>query len=156
SQVKAHATTKRCISSDEMYTDVAKLLFSLNGAHSWLHSKYDAKKYPQMLYCSWYQDGMSHALERILRLRSTGIYSDLHQTQHSARLYASYAQRYRKLKYYGDSSYCSGYSNAFVYASLANDERRKHTPPLFFYFDNEIQSAHQYSRSIKNLPDQHK
>ncbi|WP_298255362.1 SIR2 family protein [Bradyrhizobium sp.] len=156
SQIKAHATTKRCIIPDEMYNDVAELLTEVEEAHSWLHDTYNAKAFPQILYCSWYQDGLSHALERILRLRSTGIYSDLHRTSASARSYDLFAQRYRKLRYYGDSAYCYGYSNAYLYAALTSEERQKYAPGLFFYFDNEIRNARQYARALKRLPEKHK
>ena len=156
SQVKAHATTKRCISPDEMYDDVAELLSEVHKAHSWLHEAYDARKYPQILFCSWYQDGMSHALERILRRRPAGTYSDLHRTTDSARSYYAFAQRYRRLRRYGDSAYCYGYSNAYLYAALTNEERQKYGPGLFFYFDNEMQNARQYARALKCLPEQNK
>jgi hypothetical protein len=99
---------------------------------------------------------MMHALERMLRLRKTGKYSDLHQISHSFQAYFSYAKRYGRLKRYGDSAYCYGYSNAYLYASLADEERKRLAPPLFFYFNNEIQTAPQYQRALKKLPTLHK
>lgn len=156
SQLKSHAAATRCIAADTMYDDVGRLLADVNEAHDWLHGKYTADKHPQILYCSWYQDGLMHGLERILRLRRTGMYSDLHQSQHLAHAYFNYAKRYRKKKYFGDSAYCYGFSNAFVYAAFTSEERRKHRPPLFFYFDSEIYSASEYRRRLNSLPDLHK
>jgi hypothetical protein len=156
SQIKTHATSNRCIASDEMYDDLIRILDLVDEAHSWLHEKYNAVKYPQMLFCSWYQDGMKHALERMLRLKKTGKYSDLHQILHSHRSYYSYAQRYRKLKSFSDSAYCYGYANAYIFASLTDDERKRLTPPLFFYFNAEIHSAAQYKRALSRLPTLHK
>jgi hypothetical protein len=156
SQIKMHATANRCIASDGMYEDLAEIHELVQKAHSWLHTKYNAIKYPQILFCSWYQDGMMHALERMLRLRKTGKYSDLHQISHSLRSYFSYAERYRKLKNYNDSAYCYGYSNAYLYAALTDDERKEFSPPLFFYFGNEMQNSSQYQRAITKLPDLHK
>jgi DNA-binding ferritin-like protein (Dps family) len=43
-----------------------------------------------------------------------------------------------------------------LYAALTPEERQKYLPPLFFYFDNEMQNARQYKREIKQLPEQHK
>ena len=156
SQIKTHATSNRCIASDDMYDDLIRIHGLVEEAHSWLHNKYNAIKYPQILFCSWYQDGMMHALERMLRLRKTGKYSDLHQISYSLRSYFSYAQRFRKLKRYNDAAYCYGYSNAYLFAALTDDERKKFTPPLFFYFDNEIQSASQYQRALNRFPSLHK
>jgi hypothetical protein len=59
-------------------------------------------------------------------------------------------------KRYDDSAYCFGYSNAYLYASLTDDERKELTPPLFFYFDAEIHKASQYRRKLSKLPDLHK
>lgn len=156
SQIKKHATSNRCIASDELYDDLTNILDLVEEAHSWLHDKFNAVKYPQILFCSWYQDGMTHALERMLRLRKTGKYSDLHQISHSLRAYFSYAKRYGKLKRFSDSAYCYGYSNAYLYASLTDEERKEFTPPLFFYFKSEIQTAPQYQRALKKLPTLHK
>jgi SIR2-like domain len=156
SQIKTHATSHRCIASDQMYDDLIKIYDLVDEAHSWLHNKYNAIKYPQILFCSWYQDGMMHALQRMLRLKKTGKYSDLHQISHSLRSYFSYAQRFRKLKYYNDSAYCYGYSNAYLFAALTDEERERFTPPLFFYFDSEFQEASQYQRALKKLPNLHK
>ncbi|QND71806.1 SIR2 family protein [Tardiphaga robiniae] len=156
SQLKGHSTKHRCIAPDDMYDDVIKLLVSVEEAHSWLHDHYNAQKYPQILFCSWYQDGLKHALERILRLRATGRYSDLHQISHSFRAYHGYAERYRKIRRFDDASYCYGYANAYLYAGLTAEERASMDAPLFFYFDAELQNSSQYRKALKHLPDLHK
>ncbi|RZN11241.1 hypothetical protein CWO90_46550 [Bradyrhizobium sp. Leo121] len=155
-QIKAHATTKICLCSDVMYEEVEGILALTRRAHSWLHDTYNAIKYPQILFCSWYQDGMLHALERILRLRKTGIYSDRHRLIGSFRSYHAYAEQYRKIRNYSDSAYCYGYANAYLYASLDDKERSELTPPIFFYFDCEIETAAKYKRALKRLPELHK
>jgi hypothetical protein len=52
-QIKAHARTKICLCSDEMYDDVEETLSLAADAHIWLHDTYNAVKYPQILFCSW-------------------------------------------------------------------------------------------------------
>lgn len=67
-QIKAHAQTKICLCSDDMYDNIEDVLSLASTAHTWLHDNYNAVEFPQILFCSWYQDGMLHALKRILRL----------------------------------------------------------------------------------------
>jgi hypothetical protein len=42
SQIKTHATSRRCIASDSMYDDLARIHNLVDEAHSWLHDKYNA------------------------------------------------------------------------------------------------------------------
>lgn len=156
SQVKAHAKTKICLCSDTMYDDIEDVLEQTREAHTWLHDTYNAIKYPQILFCSWYQDGMLHALERILRLRKSGVYSDRHRLISSSRSYHAYAEQYRKIRNYSDSAYCYGYANAYLYASFDDEDRSELAPPFFFYFDSEIETAAKYKRTLKRLPELHK
>jgi hypothetical protein len=112
-------------------------------------------RYPQILFCSWYQDGLIHALMRILRLRRLGTYSDLHRLMHSYQSYFNFAKRYRRDKKYSDSAYCYGYATAYLYAQVS-EEHPKAKPPTFFYFDAEIVGKSIYKKAIKKLPDLHK
>jgi hypothetical protein len=118
-QLKEHARSKSCIASDEMYGRALGALLAATEAHKWLHKTYNMHKHPQMLFSSWYQDGFMHSLNRILRLRKLGTYSDLHYLQHAAHSYLNFAKRYRADKKFGDAAYCYGYSNGYLYASLS-------------------------------------
>jgi hypothetical protein len=155
-QVKAHARTKIFLCSDDMYDDIGGTLSLVADAHIWLHDTYNAVKYPQILFCSWYQDGLMHSLRRILRLRRTGVYSDRRRLISSYNSYAVYAREYRRIRNYADSAYCYGYANAYLFAALDDEIRSKSELPLFFYFDREISTANRYSRELRKLPELHK
>ncbi len=155
-QIKKHAYSRRCFCPDEMYDNVTTLLMKVSLAHDRLHKNFNIFKHPQVLFSSWYQDGMQHALDRILRLKRTGIYSDRHRVIEGARSYFYFSDRFRSDKKYGDAAYCQGYANAHVYASLSEAEQRRVKPPLFFYFGFETSDEKIFKRKLPALPDLHK
>jgi hypothetical protein len=155
SELKGYAQSRRCICPDEMYGSVAAKLHEVVDAHIWMHDKFRATKYPQILPCSWYQDGLQHSLQRVLRLRKTGRYSDLHRLINTATSYEKAAKEYRKRKNYSDAAYCYGYSYGYKYAAFAGSSNPDTSPPLFFYFDFLSWSKSAFRRNISKLPQLH-
>jgi hypothetical protein len=157
SELKKHAQKERCLSRDDMYDGVAGLLEEAVASHEWLHEKFRAAKFPQVLFCSWYQDGLMHALERILRLRKTGRQSDLHRLQGSARSYDHFARCFQKDRNYSDAAYCFGYSNAYTFAcQYYGGNADIVDPPLFFYFGFETREKSHYQKQLHKIPVLHK
>jgi hypothetical protein len=126
-------------------------------AHKWLNDNFSAFDHPQTLIANWYQDGLQHILERIMRLRKTGEYSDLHRLIAAAQHYSYYAKRFRQDGNYCDAAYCEGYTNGLIYASLPSADRSSTTPPLFFHFGGfQTDRENLYKKTVKKLPDIHK
>lgn len=156
-ELKKHAQSNSCLCEDTMYEGVADLLSEVCDAHDWLHSKYSLTKHPQVLFCSWYHDGIQHALDKILRLRKTGKSSDLHRLIGIATSYEHFSRRLRQDRRYGDAAYCSGYSNAYYFAAqftITNGQKLK--PPLYFYFGYESRSRSEYQRRVGSFPALHR
>jgi hypothetical protein len=154
-QLKEHAQTVRCICADDMYSDVARLLAAVILTNNWLRDTFNIKRHPQYLISSWYLDGLQHGLERILRLRKTGEYSDLHRLIRQAQSYYEFLRRYLRDKKFDDAAYCAGYSTAMIFASQKSDERE--WPPLFYYFGGYcVDSRSAYKRVINKLPNLYK
>jgi hypothetical protein len=138
-----------------MYDIARDFLCDVKDAHIWLHGTFKVRKHPQILITSWYQDGIQHALERILRLRKSGEPSDLHQQLQKALMYNELAENFRRDGLFSDAAYCEGYSNALFLSSLGPEERR--FPPIFFHFGGfETSSRTAYKRALGKLPDLHK
>jgi len=156
SELKKYAVENSCFCRDEMYDGVASLLMELSETHDWLHTNLDGSKHPQILFSSWYQDGMMHALERILRLRKTGEQSDLHRLQNVFVSYDRFANRFRKDRNYGDAAYCAGYANGYLFAAQYGDEGRPIKPPLFFYFGYEGRSRKGFKSALRSFPTLHR
>jgi hypothetical protein len=156
-QLKLHAQSRSCISSDDMYDDVGALYERVMEAHNWLNQTFSAFDYPQTLIANWYQDGLQHILERILRLRKTGEYSDLHRLIAGTQHYSYYAKRFRQDGNFCDAAYCEGYANGLMYASFPSADRSKTAPPLFFHFGGfQTDRKTLYKNTVKKLPGIHK
>lgn len=154
-QLKEHARTVKCICSDEMYDDVNHLLSEAFDAVIWLRDTFKIKKHPNYLISAWYLDGLQHALERILRLRRTGEYSDLHRLIHTARSYYHFSKCFLKDRKFDDAAYSEGYADGMLYASL--ERPKKMGPPLFYYFGGfRTSSRHVFKRAIHHLPNRHR
>lgn len=158
SELKKYAQSAQCICTDDMYSQIAAKLFEAHEAHTWLHDEFSAHKYPQILVSSWYQDGIQHSLERILRLRKTGQYSNLHRLIETGNSYEQYARKYLRDKNYADAAYCYGYAYGYRFASLVGGKSldKSSQPPLFFYFGFLGWSKSAFRKSLSKLPTRHK
>jgi hypothetical protein len=155
SKLKEHAYSKLDICSDEMYEAVGAFLHDVQTAHIWLNDTFNVRKHPQILIANWYQDGLLHALERIVRLRNSGRYSDRQRLIGLVQSYEQFGKRYLRQKNYSDAAYCEGYANGMLYALASQDGGGK--PPLFFHFNLFISSSRSaYQRAINKLPAMHK
>jgi hypothetical protein len=154
--LKAHALSIRCMSPDSLYDRVSSLLVEVVAAHAWLYEDFDIGTHPSIIICACYQDGLIHGLERVVRLRKSGEYSDRHRVLNLARNYTVFAQRYRRDKRFDDAAYCEGYANAMLFAAL-DPEIHDSSPPLFFNFGGfETSKPTAYKRMIRKLPQLHK
>lgn len=104
-ELKKYAEGKTCFCSDKLYDEADSLLDRVAREHIWLHATFSIARHPQILLCSWYQDGMMDALRRMLRLRKTGIYSSYSRLRDSAASYERFARLYRKKKNYSDAAF---------------------------------------------------
>ena len=156
SEIKRYAHKKRILCHDEMYEAAADLLAMVRQSHEWLHEKYDAAKCPQILFTSWYQDGMQHALERIVRLRGGGSLSDPSRLKRTANIYGHCGIRFRRDKKFDDSAYCYGYANGYRFVSqFANRESDIELPPLFYTHEQWHVRKSTYHREIGRFARQH-
>ena len=149
-QLKEHAQSVKCVCADDMYDDVSILLAAVIVQNRWLRKTFSLKKQPQYLISSWYLDGLQHGLERILRLRRVGEYSDLHRVVKTATTYFEFLKRYLRDKKFGDAAYSAGFSSAMIFAS---QPRKRKWPPLFYYFAGHCAvSRSGYKRIVNKLP----
>jgi hypothetical protein len=134
-EMKKYAVGKTCFCADSLYDQVDALLDRVVHAHLWLHNTFKIDRHPQILICSWYQDGMMDALKRMLRLRKMGIYSSYPRLRHSAASYERFARLYRRDKNYSDAAYCYGYASAYLFAAWGCAGHDFDPPPIFFGFE---------------------
>ncbi len=110
-------------------------------------------KYPDAVYTLCYQDGLIHALERILALKKTGYYSHACNTAHAIRAYENeILPKKRRERRYHDVAYAEGYIDGH-YFFIGDDEFRRQIP-LYYAFGEQtlVRDLKHYMRVLKNAP----
>jgi hypothetical protein len=115
SKVKQRFVTEHQLLDDERFAGVEKLLKRVVHAHHGL-SGIDAREFPDVVFGLSHQDGLIHALERILALKNTGYYSHACNPRNTAELYLRKIrpEKLRRRKYH-DVAYVEGYVDGLTY-----------------------------------------
>lgn len=159
-RIKEHLASTNCFLPDETFNDVEELLDDVYTAHFELFDVFSIFKNPEIIICAFYQDGLQHGLERILRLKNSGIYSHTCKATETARKYMELRKKYLSMGRYDDVAYIDGYINAFLFLAgqKYDDEILKAPPPLYYAmgYEGDIFTLKKYKKLIKEIPGFHK
>ena len=158
SQLKEHFISKGLMLADSIYSEAEELLSIVTDQHNALYDHYKCSDHPQLIITASYQDGMIHALERLINLRSTGESSQPFRIKGVFRPYEKWKKEKLKERKYEDVAYIEGYLNGLFFLLLTEEEKDefKH-PPLYFAFGADIiPEFKDFKKMIKKLPDLHK
>jgi hypothetical protein len=156
--VRQHAVRARVILAEARYDAARELLKKLRGQHLLLHEAVPWAEAPQVIYAASYQDGLMHALERALHMRSSGEYSSGCRLRAVIATYLGWQRERRKNGIYEDVAYIEGYVNG-LRLLLAVGEGAEEVPvPLYFAFGNrgQVWDLEQYLELVPKLPKMHK
>ena len=156
SELKKHAVSEGIMLPDSIYLDALRQLMIVQNEHDKLQEEINIEDHPQMIYAAAYQDGLIHSLERIVRFRTSGEYSNAQRNIHVARLYESWRKEKLRSRIYEDVAYIDGYVNALLLPLLSDDERN--SIPLYFAFGttDDILTFKDYRKILPELPTLHK
>lgn len=134
--------TGHCFVSDSVYDTVADLSDVLDEADEFAKS-ISHKKYPAIIHCWAYHDGMRDACYRILSRRGTGEYSDRHHVDALLRNYDAMYDKAYDAGRFTDAAYIEGYTNGLFVLMSDLDQAREisETLPLFFVYGSDDDSA---------------
>jgi hypothetical protein len=142
--------------TDERFHGLDRLFEAVSRAHARV-SDIDLQRHPDAIYCLSYQDGLMHALGRILARRNTGYYSHSCNAMNAARTYKK-TLRPEKLKArdYPDVAYIDGYVNGHLYF-LVPDTTRGAVPIYYMFGPNQcIGSFNEYKKALPKGAKLHK
>src|SRR5260221_14023455 len=129
--LKARLVSERAMLPDTVYDDIeATIERRDNAQHDTL--SINTHRYPEVIYSLFYQDGLRHALGRILTLRSTGYYSHVCNPRDVVTSYEKLRKTALREGRFGDAAYIDGYMNGHVFF-LAPPEGRKKLPLFFLH-----------------------
>jgi hypothetical protein len=158
SQIKKHAIHEGVLVSDKIYEDASFLLELLIEEHEKMYDQISCFEHPQVIYASSYQDGMMHALERTIQLRTSGEYSHRCNVRGVIDPYQEIQKEKLKNKAYEDVAYIEGYINALTFLLFDDDERGEIIPPLYFAFGikDDLMIFEDFEKYLPLLPEKHK
>jgi hypothetical protein len=150
SQLKQQLVKDDQMLPDENFDALIKILHEIMNAHRKALTL-DAKRYPDVIYCWAYQDGLQHAIDRILALRKSGYYSHRCNPVNAARTY-EFHLRPAKLRgrEYGEVAYIDGYVAGHLYF-LGDDELRRLTPRYYVYGCDDVRSITELRMTLRRL-----
>lgn len=158
STIKEHMVSKFCFSKDSSFDDALEFLFELNEVHQNFVSSYRPADSPHLIFSTVYQDGLIHALERIVDQKASGRFSDLHIVRRQIAGYEQMISQYRKKRDYWELSYFSGYKTGLEFFDVVNGLGIEEAgwPPPYFHPGLGLMSEEEYEEKVRLNPDIHK
>jgi NAD-dependent SIR2 family protein deacetylase len=122
----------RCgIIREEAFIDCALLLDEIATRHNKTADAFTRSQHPLLIFVLGYQDGLIHALQRILRMRRTGEYHSataVHTRMHG---YDHQIAHYVQKKDFWNAAYAQGYQNGLMFLLLRSEDDRSAKPPFY-------------------------
>lgn len=133
--IKSHMQDSFCWSRDETFDQILDDLIEFRDMHLDFANSINLRESPHLLFALSYQDGVIHALQRIVDRHMAGDFSDLHKVQGQISLYDDKCDEYRKLKSLADVSYFRGYRNGLMRLVYLNSKLEDDPPviPEFYH-----------------------
>jgi hypothetical protein len=133
-QLKKVLVERKLMFPDEFFDGLIDLLHEADKANSQMFERLPWKSNPAVMYAASYQDGLRHALQRILSLKNTGEYSSPHHFFHRVDSYELLRKGALRARVYWDVAYIEGYLNGNY--CLVDQEFRDGVP-LYFVFGSK-------------------
>lgn len=161
SVIKESLIKQKQMLPDDSFKTVKLFLRKVEFEHDRLSDERNFKKHPEDIYALCYQDGLKHALERMIALQNTGYYSHRCNIVNAIKSYLEIKKETLKIGKYQDVSYIEGYINGLTIILFC--ESKKNLPllklaPLFhiFGYKGNLTNFSGYIKGRKNAKNLHK
>jgi hypothetical protein len=144
--VKKHMVSKGHLLSDDVFNGVELLLDKVYYEHMRMTTSIDIIEHPEIIYAASYQDGLIHALQRILAVKNTGYYSHECNVNNAIQTYNEIRKRKLRERIYHDVAYIEGYLNGMLFLVVPKTSRR--AIPIYYVFGIKDQPL-TYAKYIK-------
>jgi len=144
SVLKQNLIEEKQLLPDQIYDDAFKDLIKIKDVH-FKFAKRNFKKDPSVIFCLSYQDGLIHALERMLENKNTGQYSHICYVTSAIEGYFKSRKKFLAKKRYFDVAYIDGYLAGLF--RIIPDLRKKVKLPMYYVFGAD--SIYKYNDYLK-------
>lgn len=141
---------ERCgIIDDEAFLACEMFLDDIAEKHDKTAAAFIKTQHPLLIFILGYQDGLVHALQRIVRMRRSGEYYSVDAVHARMHGYDRRIVEFAEKKDFWNASYAEGYQNGLFFLLLLNSKKEKVKPPPFFHspLDYEFKSL----AAVKNF-----
>jgi hypothetical protein len=159
SVLKKRLIDKDLMLPDNIYNKVKAFLYKVNIEHDKFSQQNNIEKHPEDIYTFCYQDGLKHALERIIALKNTGYYSHGCNVVNQIKAYEKLKKEKMKKSKYPDVSYIEGYITGLYTVLICKAEPTLlKLNPLFYIFgcEKNLTNYTDYKKYRKNAEKLHK
>ncbi|MCP4616485.1 MAG: hypothetical protein GY844_08600 [Bradyrhizobium sp.] len=123
---------ERCeITRDEAFAKCDDFLDAVADAHNKTADAFIRTQHPILIFILSYQDGLIHALQRILRMQRTGEYHSKTAVHVKIHMYEHRIEQLSKSRDYWNAAYALGYQSGLLFLLLQSDDDDGPSPPLF-------------------------
>jgi hypothetical protein len=137
-----------------------KLFLSIiDSEHDKFSSQAKLQKHPEDIYTFAYQDGLKHALERMIALQNTGYYSHRCNIVNAIKSYNGFKKEKLKIGKYHDVSYIEGYINGLTIILFSGNKLPllRWIPLFYIYgYKGNLTKFSEYKKIRKNAENLHK
>ena len=154
--LKAHAIEAGEMLEDSGFVLAEIFLDVLIDTHRVTSSKFPATKYPCVIYCLSYQDGLTHALSRMLNTYKTGYYSCRGQIMLALGTSEGLRQERLRARDYWNVAYIEGYMRGLSFLLVPENDRLTIPMHYCFGYNQDIKSTRQFGRILKKAENYHR
>ncbi len=154
-RLKEHLVAAEEMLPDKVFKGVGEAYQRVIASHAFIGG-IDLRKYPTAILTLSYQDGLMHALSRILARRCTGEYSNAHRIHHRLQSYEIIRRQQVRKKLYEQIAYVDGYLNGLFF--LVADSRTRRDLPVLYVFGaaEDPRTKDEYRKLIKKAESIHR
>jgi hypothetical protein len=153
--LKKHLQKDGHLLPDSQFDAIHRVLARVGQEHRRLFDHFCLKRTPEILFAAAYQDGLTHAFERMLAMAHTGEYSIRCEVTRQVEGYEKIRKDNLRRRRYDDVAYIHGYLNGLFYL-LLDDRRRKALPFYFGFGMPDTQTIGQYKKALARNRGGHK
>jgi hypothetical protein len=124
--------SERCgIIREEAFVSCDMFLDEVAEKHSKTANAFIKTQHPLLIYILGYQDGLVHALQRILRMRKTGEYYSTEAVHARMHGYDHKIHEFGNKRDFWNAAYAHGYQSGLLFLLLKSKNSKSPKPPFF-------------------------
>ncbi len=154
-RLKEHLVAQEEMLPDTVFKGIREAYGRVIASHGFV-SSIDLRKYPTAILTLNYQDGLMHALSRILARRSTGEYSNVHNIHRRLDSYETIRRQHVRKKGYEEIAYIDGYLSGLIF--FVGDSPTRRALPILYVFGaaEHPYTREEYGKLLKKAESMHR